>query len=254
MLNKPKNAFTFVKNTKSYMCTITFIPLNKTDFILTSSRDVPFSREKALIPKEYLENNIKITYPKDGKAGGTWIGHSEKNRLICLLNGGFTNHIPKSNYIKSRGIIVKELLMETDIDSALSNINLTNIEPFTLVIVDWNFNLQLIEFVWDGKKKHRANLPQKMYIWSSATLYDEQMKSMRKSWFLEWQNSFCPKHLESDEFFDLYQKSILNFHKNAGIGNPKVDVFMKREKVGTVSITQVLKKNTIVKMEYLDKF
>lgn len=219
------------------MCTVTYIPINKTDFILTSSRDVPFAREKALHPKKYIEDKVEITYPKDGRASGTWIGHSNKNRLICLLNGGFKNHISEISYRKSRGIIVKDLLKENDISSALSEINLDNIEPFTLVIVDWNKELQLLEFVWDGNKKHIKPLPQKKHIWSSSTLYNEEMKQLRKDWFKNWQ-------LENK------QKDILNFHHNAGIGDNNIDVIMKREKVGTVSITQVVKTSNEIVMEY----
>jgi hypothetical protein len=219
------------------MCTVTYIPLKKNDFILTSSRDVPFAREKALHPKKYIEDSIDITYPKDGKASGTWIGYSSKNRLICLLNGGFKNHISKKSYRKSRGIIVKDLLKENDIFSALSKINLKNIEPFTLVIVDWNKKLQLIELVWDGHNKHIKKLNQVKHIWSSSTLYNEEMKQLRKDWFADWK-------LEDK------QKDILKFHHNAGIGDCNVDVIMKREKVGTVSITQFIKKNNDLKMDY----
>ena len=89
------------------MCTVTFLPLSKTDFILTSSRDIPFSREKASHPKQYVEDGVKLWYPKDGKAGGSWIGTSSKNRLICLLNGGYVYHKPLTSYKKSRGLIVK---------------------------------------------------------------------------------------------------------------------------------------------------
>ena len=222
------------------MCTVTYIPTTKNSFVLTSSRDVPFTREKALFPKEYNEDNIKITYPKDGKAGGTWIGHSSKKRLICLLNGGFKNHYlttdPKTKYRKSRGLIVLDLLKESETNSALSKIDLNQIEPFTLVIVDWNNDLQLMEFVWDGINKHIKKLPQKNYIWSSATLYDETMKKMREDWFVKNK---------------IYNKeSILNFHHTAGVGNPKIDVIMKREKVGTVSITQVTKIDNKITMNY----
>ena len=77
------------------MCTVTYLPLKGNDFILTSSRDVPFSREKALHPQEFIEEGIKLWYPKDGKAGGSWIGLSSKNRLICLLNGAFEYHTSK---------------------------------------------------------------------------------------------------------------------------------------------------------------
>jgi uncharacterized protein with NRDE domain len=221
------------------MCTVTYIPLNDNDFILTSSRDVPFAREKALHPKTYTEDEVEILYPKDGRASGTWIGKSSKNRLICLLNGGFKNHVSEKSYRKSRGIIVKDLLKVSDINSALSDINLNNIEPFTLVIVDWNSELQLIELVWTGKQKHIKQLDQGNHIWSSSTLYDESMKQLRRDWFAKW-----------ELLQDQKPASILKFHHQAGIGDSHVDVIMKREKVGTVSITQVVKMDNSISMDY----
>jgi len=220
------------------MCTVTYLPLGENNFVLTSSRDVPFLRKKALLPKTYIENGVALQYPKDGEAEGTWIGTSDKNRLICLLNGGFENHEQQKFYAKSRGIIVKELLSATNIVEAYTTIDLKNIEPFTLVIVDWNTDLVLVEFVWDGKK-HVRNLSQKAHIWSSSTLYSNKMKRMREEWFLHWQ-----------EQNPLDGKSILKFHQKTGIGNPTVDVIMKRSKVGTVSITQVQKTENNIEMTY----
>jgi len=212
------------------MCTVTYLPINKTDFILTSSRDVPFARAKALFPKKYIEDNVSLTYPKDGKAGGTWIGVSSKNRLICLLNGAFKCHASRAVYKKSRGQIVKDLLKADAIFKALNVIDLTNIEQFTLVIVDWNDALDLMEFVWDGNTKHFKKLAQKPYIWSSATLYDASVKKLRQDWFLEWQKN------------NIFSKNnILNFHYNAGVGDASIDVQMNRGLGGTVSITQVVK-------------
>ena len=74
------------------MCTVTYIPFGNAEFILTSSRDIPFARKKAEPPKKTVEDGVALHYPRDGKAGGTWIGFSDKNRLICLLNGGFDYH------------------------------------------------------------------------------------------------------------------------------------------------------------------
>ena len=82
------------------MCTVTFLPLSATDFILTSSRDVGFRRERADFPSTVLKNNVALHFPRDGKAGGTWIGTSRGNRLICLLNGGYKNHRRKEKYRK----------------------------------------------------------------------------------------------------------------------------------------------------------
>ncbi len=221
------------------MCTVTFLPLADKGFVLTSSRDVGYQREKALYPKTYVEQGVLLHYPKDGKAGGTWIGTSRNNRLICLLNGGFKNHKRKEFYPKSRGLIVKELLIAENFETACKQIDLHNIEPFTLVVVIWEEKLRLFEFIWDGEQKYFKELTPNPFIWSSSTLYDDPMKRMRIEWFDKWLSSN-----------DISPKGILDFHKNAGIGNPETDVFMKREKVGTVSITQVSKIRNDIDMVY----
>ena len=222
------------------MCTVTYLPLGNSDFILTSSRDVPFARERALPPKKYIEDDVEIQYPKDGKAGGTWIGTSAKNRLICLLNGGFEYHTSRASYKKSRGIIVKDLLKVDDIHKGLEEIDLQGVEQFTLTIVDWNNSLELIELVWDGEVKHIKTLSQDApHIWSSSTLYDESVKQLRRDWFAEWQqkNAFS-------------QATILEFHHNAGIGDPNIDVVMNRKVGGTVSITSIKKTDDNLLLRY----
>ncbi|RUA12184.1 MAG: hypothetical protein DSY82_01900 [Flavobacteriia bacterium] len=228
------------------MCTVTFLPFDNGDFILTSSRDVPFARKKAETPQKYIEEETALIYPKDGQAGGTWIGISDKKRLICLLNGGFKKHQQKDQYAKSRGIIVKDLLKADDITRACKTIDLENVEPFTLVIVEWDFKLFLFEFVWDGKTKHLKILSNKPYIWSSSTLYSDEMKKMRKDWFNTWLKD--TKTQNSD--LKKQKQNILQFHHRAGTGNPEIDVLMKRPEVGTVSITQVYKTEEEVQMDY----
>lgn len=221
------------------MCTVTFLPLSDQRFVLTSSRDVGYKRETASYPASYREQGVALCYPRDGKAGGTWIGTSRNNRLICLLNGGFRNHKRKSDYPKSRGLIVKELLIAESFETTCKSIDLDMIEPFTLVVVSWENGLGLFEFVWDGVQRHYRQMDLKPVIWSSSTLYDDRMKEMREDWFEHW--------LEEG---DISPESILSFHKHAGIGDPETDVFMKRERVGTVSITQVCKNEHRIDMHY----
>lgn len=221
------------------MCTVTYLPINKDEFILTSNRDVPFAREKALEPMKYIENGIELNYPKDGKAGGSWIGSSSKNRVLCILNGGFVNHIPKESYKKSRGKIVVELLKCNQIEIELNNIDLIGIEPFTLIIVDWNDKLKLFEFVWDGDRKHKKLLTQAPYIWSSSTLYSKEVRRMRLDWFIQWQ--------KNNKFT---KNNILKFHNEAGVGNSEIDVKMRRQKGGTVSITTIVKDKSKLEMDY----
>ncbi|AXT20718.1 hypothetical protein D7030_11910 [Flavobacteriaceae bacterium AU392] len=221
------------------MCTVTIIPKGGDDFVLTSNRDEAPDRIP-LTPDFYSINNVKMLFPKDEKGGGTWIGLSEKNRLICLLNGGFICHVKESTYRVSRGVVVKDLLATDDIVLAIEEYDLDNVEPFTLVIADWNNKLRFFELVWDGAQKYFNKLPIEPKIWSSSTLYSNEMKQDRLSWF----NAYKENN-------DLNAESILEFHKTAGLENKEYGVIMDRGDVKTTSVTQVEKTDGIVKMDYL---
>ncbi|MFT4575808.1 MAG: hypothetical protein ACI9SI_000720 [Polaribacter sp.] len=221
------------------MCTVTYLPLGNNDFILTSNRDEQPSRE-TIPPQEYVEDGVVLTYPKDVLAGGTWIGLSSKNRLVCLLNGGFESYERESSYKMSRGVIVKSILKSDDFESYVDDFDFIGIEPFTIVLVDWNASLKTYELVWDGKQKHFAELKQEPKIWSSSTLYTKEEKELRKEWFTEW--------LENQENYT--QSEILKFHHNSEIGTPEVSPKMKRWYVETVSVTFVEKSHESIAMNY----
>lgn len=157
------------------MCTVTIFPTGNNDFVLTSNRDEAPNRI-SLQPDFYSVENTTLLFPKDKLAGGTWIGVSEKNRLICVLNGGFTIHERRTQYRLSRGVVAKDFLVADNIEICIENYNFEDIEPFTIVISDWNSNLKFYELVWDGNTKHFTQLPLEPKIWSSATLYNPSMK------------------------------------------------------------------------------
>ena len=221
------------------MCTVTYLPIGDADFILTSNRDEQPTR-KTLAPKEYIEDGVKLTYPKDELAGGTWIGLSDKNRLVCLLNGGFEAYERAVSYKMSRGIIVKAILKSDDFESYINDFDFVGIEPFTIVLVDWNQQLKTYELVWDGTQKHFSKLKNEPKIWSSSTLYTKEEKEMRKVWFKDWLENHSEYH----------QQEILKFHHNSEIGTQENSPKMKRSYVETVSVTSVKKEFTKVEMNY----
>jgi len=221
------------------MCTVTYLPLGDHNFILTSNRDEDPKR-KTIAPKEYVEEGVKLTYPKDELAGGTWIGLSEKKRLICLLNGGFKKHKRAESYRMSRGVIVKEFLKVTDVIKVIEQFNFEGIEPFTIALIDWNNGLNAYELVWDGAQKHFEKLANEPKIWSSSTLYTQKMKQLRRDWFNEW--------LQENEKFS--QKDIFDFHTDATKGTADISLKMRRLKVETVSVTTVLKQGNKTGMKY----
>ena len=224
------------------MCTVTLIPhLNKENsFILTSNRDEAAERE-ALPPDFYSEHGVRMLYPKDKLAGGTWIGLSERKRLICLLNGEFKPHVRKDSYRLSRGVVVKDLLEAIHIDKTLENYNFNNIEPFTIVSVDWNKKLRFLELVWDGETIHYKDLGLKSHIWSSSPLYTSEMKMRREEWFREFQKKN-----------PIDAESLWNFHVSAGVGDPEIDVIMDRGFIKTQNITQIENIQGKPKMRFMD--
>jgi hypothetical protein len=160
---------------------------------------------------------------------------------VCVLNGGFKKHKRKDNYSKSRGLIAKELLKENSLQPYLENLDLLDVEPFTMVIVDWNNNeLNLVEVVWDEHEKHITVHKTEPKIWSSSTLYTDEIKELRKSWFQQW--------LRENEFTS---EAILKFH-HSEIGDKEQSILMKRTHVETVSITSVKKTENKLEMIYED--
>jgi hypothetical protein len=222
------------------MCTVTYIPQENNNFILTSNRDEAYGRT-TLAPSFYDIDGVKMLFPKDAVAGGSWIGISEKNSMICLLNGGFENHIKVQDYKMSRGVVVKELLKAEDLSKAILDFDYKGIEPFTIIGIDWKSGLRATELVWDGYKAHIQELGNTPQIWSSSTLYTSDMKSKRQKWFEDFAKNT-----------DWSAESLFTFHTTAGEGDEHIDVRMNRGKLGTVSVTQVVKQEELCAMTYHD--
>ena len=222
------------------MCTVTFIPLENKNFVLTSNRDEAPNRNTIPPKNSKVEETIMLA-PKDALAGGTWIGSSSKKRTLCLLNGGFDMHQRSSKFTQSRGLVVKDLLTSSDLFASIESADYKKVEPFTLVIVTYENDLELHQLVWDGSKKHLEKLPNNPTIWSSSTLYSEQMKSERKAWFDNFKS-----------VNELTAKSLLDFHWNTRNDNDEYGVVMDRFFVKTTSTTQIEKNQDGVTMSYFD--
>lgn len=222
------------------MCTVSFIYKGENNFLLTSNRDEGVDR-RTIAPKNYIDKGIELLYPKDEVAGGTWVGVSSKNRLLCLLNGAFVKHVRRAEYSKSRGIIVKELLVIDNLFDVINEYDFSGVEPFTLLMVDWQKDLRLIELVWDEEKAHITELPLESRIWSSSTLYTGPMKEIRKVWFADY--------LENNE---STAASVFQFHESYEVGDKDIDLQIDRGGLKTVSITAFDKQSDVVSVRYKD--
>lgn len=222
------------------MCTVSYINTNGV-VIITSNRDEKVIRPAAIVPRNYYLNGKNITYPKDPKAGGTWFAIDEFGNALVLLNGGIVKHSPQFSYRKSRGLIALEIISDPSPKDFWQQINLDNIEPFTLILYQ---KLKLYELIWDGSEKRTTQLDEsKNHIWSSVTLYSEEVRKERASWFVDFLQ-------DRNEVSAL---EMLSFHQNTKQEDTENGLVINRENtLKTLSVTQVIIEQNKGTMQYYD--
>lgn len=222
------------------MCTVTYLPLKGPNYILTSNRDEAPARSPQNITRQHIAGQ-EVAFPRDEAAGGTWIAISSANRLACILNGAFEKHERRPPYRRSRGLMALDFFEYPSANAFLNNYIFDGMEPFTMIVLERG---SLLEFRWDERQRHllwmNARQP---HIWSSSPLYPEDVRQKREQWFAGWR--------KGKKSFN--REGILDFHHNAGEGDPWNDVVMNRgDIVRTVSITSILKSDKAMDMRYID--
>lgn len=222
------------------MCTVSLVYANNS-FLLTSNRDEKITRPSAIEPRIYQTETKKIIYPKDAKAGGTWFVVDEFGNAIILLNGGKTKHIAKEKYRLSRGVIVLELMASNTIVSTWKTIDLTDIEPFTLLVLE---NKQPFQLQWSGEEKFTDELKiNQTYIWSSSTLYAPEIQQQRAEWFSQY--------LKENQ--EISAEKMKLFHKNTEPKDKKNGLIINRDNLyKTLSVTQAVISETSIFVNHSD--
>ena len=168
------------------MCTVSFVSVNNS-IIITSNRDENIQRPTAAAPDFEMQGQKKIIFPKDAKAGGTWFAAAGNGAVAVLLNGAFVKHTAAPPYRKSRGLILLDIIEAAEPYIFFRGMNLHQIEPFTVILYQPGI---LHELRWDGNNKHDKLLAVSgNYIWSSATLYADEVIAERKNKFDDFINS-----------------------------------------------------------------
>lgn len=215
----------------SFMCTVTYLPYRSSGYILTSNRDESPFRKPAVFPQRQHIGAIKLLFPRDGEAGGSWMITSNKRTSLCLLNGAFSPYNITDKAPNSRGQILFDFFSFPIMEDFLNYYDCTRFLPFTLIIVSSVPQRELIELRWDGTHKYiewyETNQP---HIWSSAMLYPPDVIAQRKIWFQEW--------LQRNKLYDT--QDIRHFHHFGGRGNIRTNMVMQvKDRIQTVSISTV---------------
>jgi uncharacterized protein with NRDE domain len=222
------------------VCVLTYIPTSQ-GYLVTSNRDEATARAAAISPQAYEVNGKQLYFPKDPQGGGTWIT-TDGGTTACLLNGGYKNHVRQLPYRQSRGLVVTDFFSFETVEKFYRNYAFAGIEPFTLIIFSQDKST-IKEIRWTGK---RADLnifdALKPRIWSSATLYSDEIIRERQNWFT--------KFLEKEE---IVAESVLHFHHFGGKGDEENDIKMNREGIlKTVAITQFIVNTESFAVKYED--
>jgi uncharacterized protein with NRDE domain len=218
------------------MCTVTYISTSQGIYI-TSNRDENIARNKTVKPVKNYLNGKTVVFPKDVQSSGTWIGYNQNNTVAVLLNGAFNKHTKKSNYIKSRGFVIPEILKKSNSLKSFEMLDLNGIEPFTLILYYTN---KLYEYRWNEIELFKKELNNThIHIWNSRTLYTPKMEHQNK---LE-----LAKQLAKP----LSGKKILQFHQSMLYENQLPNASI-RNNIKTVSITQISVQNNKTSIQYCD--
>ncbi len=221
------------------MCTVSFVRVNDS-VIITSNRDEHVERENAAAPAFHILPGKKIIFPKDARAGGTWFAAADNGVVAVLLNGAFKKHIAKPPYRKSRGLILLEIIEADHPLSFFKTLDLNNIEPFTVVLYQRNL---LYELRWDGRDKHERQMDNAgNYIWSSSTLYSDEIIERREKLFQQFIQ--FPAGITSTGIHD--------FHASNNGDNENGFIINRQSGMKTFSITQAIVNDNAINFLHSD--
>jgi len=215
------------------MCTLSIIELPGGGYRAVQNRDEQRSRGQAY-PSAWrtLDSGLRIQYPTDSDAGGTWIavnGHGVSAGVLNFQTGGKSN----PNASKSRGEIPLMLIEQGDLDSMLSllrGLDLSVYACFTgFGIVSGDDGVRVLIVQWDGTELHIVRTGSDGFepvVIASSGLGDELVQG-RLPLFAEMVVSD-----PSPETQDA-------FHHHQWTDRPEVSVMVSRSAARTVSITSI---------------
>lgn len=208
------------------MCTVSFYK-DDDKVVITSNRDEHQNRPLAIPPQKIEGSITAMYYPIDPQSNGTWF--LVNTNVFVLLNGAAVKHTPQLPYRKSRGLVLLEIASAEDYIEYWRKIDLTSIENFTLIAYGKE---GLSQFRWDGQAKSHVFLDDdKPHIWSSSTLYEEEVIKKRAQWYSDFLKT-NQDEVSSEKLIHFHSATQREDHEN-GL------VIRRASKMLTKNITQV---------------
>jgi len=134
------------------VCTCSWL-IRPTGFELFFNRDEARTRGEASGPEPGERDGVRYLAPRDADAGGTWIGVNEHGLALCLLNAWHLGGPRPAGEYRSRGLLVRELLVErsvTSVREALRRVEVVRYRGFSLAA--FATGAPPVRFDWDGER------------------------------------------------------------------------------------------------------
>ena len=214
------------------MCSVVMQPFGDA-FSITMNRDESRARVPELPPTRWSSG---LVAPRDGSAGGTWIGFMPNGAWACLLNS--YEPVILSTHRPSRGLLVPTILAAEDPGQRLETMDLSNYMPFRIAMGN-ACNATL--YHWDGKTLRRQAIFVLPYFLSSSSWKAEIVLAERNITFRMWQLAEMPHDRLGRPLLHLWQER----------DSPETGILMRRIATHTTSMTQIrLGKGQSPGMEY----
>jgi hypothetical protein len=216
------------------MCTVTIVP-HDNGFRLTCSRDEQRTRPGALPPDVYRAGARSAVFPLDPVGGGTWVGVNDAGLAVTLLNRQRTTSLPTTSLLfsaqrLSRGSVVRRLLAECSVPSALQaldTLDVVRFDPFRIVIVR---DQHVAVATSDGcVLSSRRFFLWKPLLFASSSLGDDAVEHRRRVLFERMLARGRERPLEAQQ----------RFHRHRWPARPEISVRMARADAHTVSVTTI---------------
>ncbi len=213
------------------MCTLT-VHRNSERVLVTMNRDESRLRGEES-PPELSERGAtpRTLAPRDGNAGGTWIGVNDRGLVACLLNLYEEEQAaPRPSGMASRGELIPRILESEAHGSArdrfVAEFDRIRYLPLELAIFSSVGGTSLL---WRGKGDLEATVhPGEWTLLSSSSWIPQEVLPWRRELFRNWR-----------EEGERWRGPIPEFHLLQPEGREYWSPLLSRENASTRSLTQV---------------
>ena len=205
------------------MCTVTVLHRQHILYI-SMNRDEKRTREVELPPSQWATGDLIA--PRDGMAGGTWMGVTPRGHWACMLNSYVPYTPPETP--PSRGEIIPMLLAGDDPHAALMALDCACYRPFRILLGTheaWTL------FHWNGAALvQEAQSDGRDFMISSSSWNIDAVLEARNAAFATWQ--------AQGSLFD--EAGIATIHRWQEVGRERESILMARPETHTTSLTQIV--------------